>query len=71
MGKKHKPVWQYPHTMPTDGQVVLALLDESDVPIAVRYDKDVRKWVVSWDGDPLTDSDVIRYWMPIPADPDA
>jgi hypothetical protein len=61
--------WQPMGLAPEDGTAVLALLNDSDVPHAVRYVDD--GWEMVWDQYRLSSNDGPRYWMPIANDPDA
>lgn len=61
--------WKPMRTAPKDGTAVLALLEASDVPHAVRWASD--GWEMTWDAHRLGDADGPRYWMEIPHDPDA
>lgn len=70
--------WQPMKTAPTDGTAVLALLDRSDIPYAMRWllADDPRGsgkdgWHIIWDGSRLSDRFPVRYWMRCPPDPDA
>lgn len=70
--------WQPMKTAPMDGTTVLALLDGSDIPHAVRWlpaghdeGGGQEGWHMTWDGYALTANDGPRYWMPCPDDPDA
>lgn len=49
--------WMPMRTAPTDGTVVMVLVDGSDIPRAVRT--------------PVPEIDGPRYWMHCPVDPDA
>lgn len=62
--------WQPMATAPKDGTAVLALLDGSDVPHAIRWDKDLARWCMAWDGFELSAVNGPRYWMRCPDDPD-
>lgn len=59
--------WQPMNTAPTDGTVVLLLLECSNVPHSARF-KD-GAWRLTWDGWKVPEWDGPRYWMPIPPDP--
>lgn len=61
--------WQPMGLAPEDGTAVMALLNDSDIPHAVRYVAD--GWEMVWDKYRLTGADGPRYWMAIPDDPDA
>lgn len=61
--------WQPMDTAPKDGTAVLALLEGSDIPHAVRYTN--AGWVVTWDNHLLGSADGPRFWMPVTDDPDA
>lgn len=63
--------WQPMREAPKDGTAVLALLNGSDIPHAIRWDKDLGRWCMTWDGFELTNTNGPRYWMPCPDDPDA
>jgi len=70
--------WKRMQTAPQDGRAVLALLDGSDVAHAVRwlpaddmFANGTAGWHMVWDLTPVALHDGPRYWMPIPADPEA
>ena len=61
--------WQPMGLAPEDGTAILALLNDSDVPYAIRYVDD--GWEMVWDKYRLINADGPRYWTAIPDDPDA
>ena len=61
--------WQPIGLAPEDGTAILALLNDSDVPYAIRYVDD--GWEMVWDKYRLINADGPRYWTAIPDDPDA
>lgn len=74
--------WMPMRTAPTDGTVVMVLVQDSDVPRAARWlrgpdDPHATEytagpgWHMAWDGTPIPDHDGPRYWMYCPSDPDA
>jgi len=70
--------WQRMTTAPKDGTAVLVLLCGSDIPNALRWlescddrGRETTGWHMTWDGHRITRADGLRYWMPIPEDPDA
>ena len=70
--------WKPMKTAPKDGTAVMALLDGSDIPYAMRWlpSDDPRGsgkdgWHITWDGERLSDHFPVRYWMLCPPDPDS
>ena len=77
--EKWKALYRPMRTAPKNGHAVLALVEGSDIPRAIRWlaSDDSRAlsgagWYMTWDDtfvDPAIDGP--RYWMPIADDPDA
>ena len=77
--EKFKAPYRPMRTAPQNGHAVLALVEGSDIPRAIRWraSDDPRAlsgagWYMTWDDtfiDPASDGP--RYWMPIADDPDA
>ena len=77
--EKFKALYRPMRTAPKNGYAVLALVEGSDIPRAIRWlaSDDSRAlsgagWYMTWDDtfvDPAIDGP--RYWMPIADDPDA
>ena len=77
--EKFKALYRPMRTAPKNGHAVLALVEGSDIPRAIRWlaSDDSRAlsgagWYMTWDDtfvDPAIDGP--RYWMPIADDPDA
>ena len=74
--------WRSMRTAPKDGGAILVLLEDSDVAHAARWidgptspyatsDFERAGWHLTWDTWRVPEHDGPRYWMPIPADPDA
>lgn len=61
--------WQPMNTAPADGAAILVLLNDSDIPHAVRWGSP--DWFMTWDSYSLSPEDGPRCWRPIPPAPDA
>lgn len=74
--------WQPMRTAPKDGTAILVLLEDSDVAHAARWIDGPTSphavdgfeqpgWHLTWDAWRVPEHDGPRYWMLVPADPDA